>query len=1475
MDRIHSLKGRRAPGVYRPPVPTVYHTPVVPHPPSSSFPPPNPTASTNGTPNSQAGFLFGQPSNGISQSFNQPTSTNTFSPASNGSTNFFGGSIQNPFSAQFIPPSSSFDFNSAPTVKNPFTNDPVNGNNRPTTGLMEGYQGSIFSIPGYAPGLSNNSVAPPEAPASTFKFGPSQGDPAKTQSDIFSTTTGLEFGPEKSSTSSQNPIGGKANIFGQPKVSSSLFNQNSPFPSSQPHSQQPFSNPFGQSNAQKAAGSAITITPTAPTPTPTEAPQSQAFALQYEESMSTSPDHSPQAKGQGYSAPFSYPNLAPLSSSNGSSDSHALGDSLFSRISQPAATTTVTPAPVPESSQGDNQNSSSRNDQVPKPLFSLPPAPPEAKARSPEASPTKSGKQIAAPNFAQPRLEEAKSATSNLFASIKLPPPTQPSISRAESGPKSTFTLSNTPSQSSSAARFPEKERLGSSDASSLHDLIQKSPLNGFCWFRAPPPPENLSDEEQRQVIIGYQLKCLDAGVNNFLETRSIEKDSATAERFYGKMKQDILDGKGLVLDPLAGSKRRHQNSELEEEHQEEANNKRARVHPPAPSASAKPAEKTSSGAFAPNSFPKPSGGLFSQSTTVNSLLTPKSSAKPSGGFSTSNLSAKPSATFAAPNSSAKPASGFSFTSGSAANPSAFSFTPNPASTPSSTPTPVATPAQLAAGAKRKALEDHDKSKVEGANNSVKRARAQDPISYPSLSSSTGSQTSSIFKNILDKMGEEASPSAGEPLMPNSKAAGFDFNSTNTLTPIGSNQEQASTKVSNNGAHDSSIISLSGSSSHTPRASKPLANFSRSPSSTPTTANPFSSVTATSTGLFSNKTPPAVSSSSVSSSHSSQTPSIINNMASDKLPQLVSSTSASSNHNPSNANARPSHPDKPSTSFAPPKFGAPVNFLSQFGKAAEKTAEKEKKNRKAEDFDSDEDNEEDWERNYDEEQKAKKQKLEEAAKATATKFIPGVGFKFEKPEKKEEPETSQPSGSIASSSITATPATSNISIFTKPRQTSNKQQNIFAHLSDVDSGQDGSKIGDADDEDEDEDEDSASDQNAGHAAPPEDPKAGTTSESALKPNAGAANPFAASSALFTKKLAEKTDKSPPTGSLFDGISKPDETKPIINPFTTSEKVDYSEKLSTTPNKSNPFRQSQGLGSSIFGKPTSSGSGAPLFGESSPSFSFGSGAFGKASPTAPVAPMFGSNRSPLGDNTWKVDSPIKFANSDNPELKVTSPSPSKSPLGGLFGSPTANTTTEPSVKPTGIFSPTPAKDPSGGFGFAFGGPPKLTPANLALPSGLASNNTSRATSPGATTGGESAAESNAGEDKDETTKDPQLDLTAAGPGEEHEDVLITVKAKAMIYTAEKKHWLSKGVGMLRVLKHRDSKKTRILMRQDPSGKIVLNAALVSTLKYEHSPPKAVKMAIPTDTGKLSTWLIRVGKDEDAIELAKILEVEKKN
>lgn len=98
---------------------------------------------------------------------------------------------------------------------------------------------------------------------------------------------------------------------------------------------------------------------------------------------------------------------------------------------------------------------------------------------------------------------------------------------------------------------------------------------------------------------------------------------------------------------------------------------------------------------------------------------------------------------------------------------------------------------------------------------------------------------------------------------------------------------------------------------------------------------------------------------------------------------------------------------------------------------------------------------------------------------------------------------------------------------------------------------------------------------------------------------------------------------------------------------------------------------------------------------------------------------------------------------------------------------------------------------------------------------------------------------------------------------------------MTYDNKKKEWVNKGVGPLRVLKHPDTGKTRILLRQDPSGRITINTALLSGIDYEYAAPKSVKMAVAMDNGTLATYIIRVGKDEDAKELAKVLQENRTN
>jgi len=181
-------------------------------------------------------------------------------------------------------------------------------------------------------------------------------------------------------------------------------------------------------------------------------------------------------------------------------------------------------------------------------------------------------------------------------------------------------------------------------------------------------------------------------------------------------------------------------------------------------------------------------------------------------------------------------------------------------------------------------------------------------------------------------------------------------------------------------------------------------------------------------------------------------------------------------------------------------------------------------------------------------------------------------------------------------------------------------------------------------------------------------------------------------------------------------------------------------------------------------------------------------------------------------------------------------------------------------------------------------PKNNASSLLAPSAATSVASSRATSPGLTTdtGGESANDSTAeGAEAETTTNAQQLNLITGGPGEEEEDVVFEVRAKAMMWVAEandeqtQQGWQNKGIGPIRVLKHRKTGKARIVMRLDPSGRLVLNAALLKGVKYEHQGPAAVKMAVASEDGKLKTWVIKVKKDEDAVKLARILEENKPN
>ena len=802
-------------------------------------------------------------------------------------------------------------------------------------------------------------------------------------------------------------------------------------------------------------------------------------------------------------------------------------------------------------------------------------------------------------------------------------------------------------------------------------------------------------------------------------------------------------------------------------------------------------------------------------------------------------------------------------------------------------------PQQVTSKNKRSADEELEREIAQGIADNSKKARGHDPVSYPSLSAaSPGSQTSNIFKNILDKK-EETKINGTQ----TEKAAAFvqfqapsgssSTQSPSTFRPPSTASVPLSSEpdtkppirsgfASSNPASSTSNSTLFANQQSNSNGAQPA--ISAQPSNP--SASSAASLTASSPGIFSIK--PTMtseapsdatkalavkfSSGATTSTASNLTPFTAKSTMSGqissehikapafKVPTFGAATPATA-YSPSPFSTKPSTSGQTSSeppkapAFKVPSFGTGAsssNFMSQFGKAAEKTAAEEKKKRKAADFDSDEEDLETWERRDFEEQELKKQKLEEEIKGKAARFVDGKWV------------IAADSAKTSTTVNQAESADPNVSVLSQPRAQLTNGHNIFGHLSGEESGAEGSKTGDADDEDDEDEREnetngqhqvrgpfdydgSESEPDQGEEDQEEEEEEGQSTE----PRA-ASNPFGAgqnglhdTASSYNYDKAENASGEDTGRSLFDRITRDKDGKPVRE----LPPGDSQSALKT---------------SNVFGQSFKSGTSSNLFSQPSEAASSFTSTSSK------------NEDSPKGDHTWKANSPIKFGDSNNPPaVNVTSPSPSKPFFGGIFGAAKSNATTETPTRPTSsILGTSAGKTPSVGFGFGF----KPTTGLLAPPSNNGSNTTSRATSPGATTG-ESANESTADGEDDKAEEQEQIDLTSPGPGEENEDVVLQLRAKAIKWDAESSNWASKGVGPLRVLKTRDLPQTRVLLRQDPSGKIVLNFGLSKSLTYESPQSKTVRVPIVSQSGKIESWIIKVGNDDDAKKLASTMEENK--
>ena len=188
-------------------------------------------------------------------------------------------------------------------------------------------------------------------------------------------------------------------------------------------------------------------------------------------------------------------------------------------------------------------------------------------------------------------------------------------------------------------------------------------------------------------------------------------------------------------------------------------------------------------------------------------------------------------------------------------------------------------------------------------------------------------------------------------------------------------------------------------------------------------------------------------------------------------------------------------------------------------------------------------------------------------------------------------------------------------------------------------------------------------------------------------------------------------------------------------------------------------------------------------------------------------------------------------------------------------------------------------------------PSLQPANGSpAHSVLTPLSVSRAASPATTNATVSGAETDdkeEGGDSDAFPKEAQLELGNANAGEEDEELLLSVRAKVQEFASDDtdkkgndeeekpKTWRVRGVGELRVLRNRDSHKTRVVVRQEKSARVLLNAGLLEGVNYSLAKPKLVNFTVAASNGTLGRWLIQVGKEDVAKELSGLLEENKKH
>lgn len=113
-----------------------------------------------------------------------------------------------------------------------------------------------------------------------------------------------------------------------------------------------------------------------------------------------------------------------------------------------------------------------------------------------------------------------------------------------------------------------------------------------------------------------------------------------------------------------------------------------------------------------------------------------------------------------------------------------------------------------------------------------------------------------------------------------------------------------------------------------------------------------------------------------------------------------------------------------------------------------------------------------------------------------------------------------------------------------------------------------------------------------------------------------------------------------------------------------------------------------------------------------------------------------------------------------------------------------------------------------------------------------------------------------------------DMSNANAGEEEEEVVFECRARAFKLATG---WASQGTGVVRLLKHPTTGRSRIVLRADPGGNVILNTLLKKEFEYSRASNSVQFMVPQPNNQKPEHWAIRVKAESIEPLHAKIQEI----